>query len=40
MKESIKIAFAALAILSLIAGGVWLDNHLPGPNPIETRLHP
>ena len=40
MKESIKIAFAALAILSLLAGGVWLDNHLPGFNPTETRLHP
>tara|TARA_B110000495_G_scaffold175576_1_gene166466 strand:- start:191 stop:313 length:123 start_codon:yes stop_codon:yes gene_type:complete len=40
MKESIKIAFAALAILSLLAGGVWLDNNMPGLNPTETRLHP
>ena len=40
MKERIKITVAALAILSLLAGGVWLDNHLPGFNPIETRLHP
>jgi hypothetical protein len=40
MKESIKITVAALAILSLLAGAVWLDNHLPGFNPIETRLHP
>jgi len=40
MKESIKITVAALALLSLLAGGVWLDNHLPGLNPIETRLHP
>ena len=40
MKESLKITVAALALLSLLAGGVWLDNHLPGFDPIETRLHP
>tara|TARA_B110000196_G_scaffold103703_1_gene90128 strand:+ start:49 stop:174 length:126 start_codon:yes stop_codon:yes gene_type:complete len=27
MKESIKIAFAALGLIALLAGGIWLDNH-------------
>ena len=40
MKERIKITISTLALLSLLAGGVWLDNHLPGLNPPETRLHP
>jgi len=40
VKENIKLTVAALALLSLIAGGIWLDNHMQGFDPIETRMHP
>ena len=34
-------AILALIVLILILlTGIWLDNHLPGFNPVETRMHP
>ena len=31
----------SLILLTLIfLAAVWLDNHLPGPGPVETRMHP
>lgn len=38
--ETIKNILLTLALLAILAGGIWLDNHLPGFNPVETRMHP
>ena len=29
-----------LALAALFVAAVWLDNHLPGYNPVQTRQHP
>lgn len=38
--EDAKGILAAIAIILVILAGIWLDNHLPGFDPIETRMHP
>jgi hypothetical protein len=35
-----KNILLTLAILSLFAAAVYLDNHLPGLGPVETRRFP
>jgi hypothetical protein len=36
MKDILTI----IALIALILAGIWLDNYMPGFNPIETRQHP
>jgi uncharacterized membrane protein len=39
MKTLASLFWVAVVIASFI-GAVYLDNHMPGFNPIETRKHP
>jgi hypothetical protein len=38
--RNIRPLLAALGLIGLIAVGIYLDNHLPGFSPVETRHHP
>jgi hypothetical protein len=35
-----KPAFCIILAIAAFLGMVYLDNHLPGYNPTETRHHP
>jgi hypothetical protein len=35
-----KAILAVITVIAVILAGIWLDNNLPGFNPVETRQHP
>ena len=35
-----KPILAIILLIAVILFGIWMDNHLPGFNPVETRMHP
>lgn len=38
--EDIKAIIALIVLILTLIAGIWMDNHLPGFNPVETRMHP
>ena len=38
--EDLKAILALIVLIAVLIAGIWLDNHLPGFNPVETRQHP
>jgi hypothetical protein len=38
--EDLKAILALIVLILIILTGIWMDNHLPGFNPVETRQHP
>lgn len=38
--EDIKGILALIVLIAVLIAGIWMDNHLPGFNPVETRMHP
>jgi hypothetical protein len=38
--EDIKAILALIILILTLIVGIWMDNHLPGFNPVETRMHP
>ena len=38
--EDIKAIFALIVLIAVLIAGIWLDNHLPGFDPVQTRMHP
>ena len=37
---TMKPILAIILLIAVILFGIWMDNHLPGFNPVETRMHP
>jgi hypothetical protein len=38
--EDTKAIVALIVLILTLLVGIWMDNHLPGFNPVETRMHP
>jgi hypothetical protein len=38
--EDTKAIVALIVLILTLLVGIWMDNHLPGFNPVETRQHP
>ena len=38
--EDLKAIVALIVLIAVLIAGIWMDNYLPGFNPVETRMHP